>query len=300
MLSYFELIFLIPPLIVAAGSILVFSKKIKEEVMRAIWSGAISFGLVNIPVKVYSATNTKRLDLDMLDKDTLAPIRYARISTASDKEIPYENIVKGYKWGDDYVVLENEDFEKVAPEKSKTIDIIDFVDEDEIDSMYYDKPYFLEPDKTAGRSYALLREALKKSKRVAVAMYVFRNKQHVGIVKVSGNALVLNQIRFADEVRDAEDLNLPAEQAAKGKEVEMALALIDQLSSNEFRPENYKDTYTEELLKIIEQKQKGKPVKAAKGMAPKATEASDLMDLLKASLKKRREQRTTQSKSTKK
>jgi DNA end-binding protein Ku len=267
--------------------------------MRAIWSGAISFGLVNIPVKVYSATNQHRLDFDMLDKNDHSRIRYARISTGSEKEIPFEDIVKGYKWGDDYVIVDKEDFDKVSPEKSKTIDIVDFVEEEEIDSMYYEKPYFLEPDKTAARSYALLRDALKKSKKVGIAIFVFRNRQHIGVIKPSGNALVLNQIRYSDELRDPEDLNLPAEQAARGKELDMALALIEQSTSN-FDPSQYKDDYTEELLKIIEQKAQGKTVKAAKAKSPKATKPDDLMELLKASLKKRKDARAEKPKQDRK
>jgi DNA end-binding protein Ku len=258
--------------------------------MRAIWSGAISFGLVNIPVKVYSATNQHRLDLDMLDKKDHSPIRYARISTGTEKEIPFEDIVKGYKYGDEYVIVEKEDFDKVSPEKSKTIDIVDFVDEKDIDSMYYEKPYFLEPDKTSGRSYALLREAMKKSGKVGIAVFVFRNRQHIGVVKPSGDALILNQIRYADELRKPEDLNLP-QAAIKGKEIEMALALIEQ-SVSDFKPEQYKDEYTEELLKIIEQKAQGKTVKVGKAKTPTATKPDDLMELLKASLQKRKEART--------
>lgn len=264
-------------------------------VMRAIWSGAISFGLVNIPVKVYSATNQQRIDLDMLDKKDHSRIRYARISTGSEKEIPYEDIVKGYKWGDDYVVVEKEDFDKISPEKSKTIDIVDFVEEEEIDSMYYEKPYFLEPDKTASRSYALLRDALKKSKKVGIAIFVFRNRQHIGVVKPSGNALILNQIRYADELRNTEGLNLPGEQAVKGKEIDMALSLIEQSTSG-FDPSQYKDEYTEELLKLIEQKAEGKTIKAPKAKAPKPTKPDELMELLKASLKKRKEGRTSKPK----
>ncbi|MBA3900767.1 MAG: Ku protein [Bacteroidetes bacterium] len=263
--------------------------------MRAIWSGAINFGLVNIPVKVYSATNQHRLDLDMLDKKDHSRIRYARISTGSEKEIPFEDIVKGYKVGDEYVVVEKEDFEKVSPEKSKTIDIVDFIEEDDIDSMYYEKPYFLEPDKTAARPYALLRDALKKSKKVGIAIFVFRNKQHIGVIKPSGNALILNQIRYADELRSPDELNLPGEQAVKGKEIEMALALIEQ-STSDFDPSQYKDEYTAELLKLIEQKAQGKTVKSPKTKIQKPTKPDDLMELLKASLQKRKEARTSKPK----
>jgi DNA end-binding protein Ku len=267
--------------------------------MRAIWSGAINFGLVNIPVKVYSATQQNRLDLDMLDKTDLAPIRYARISTSTEKEIPFEEIVKGYKFEGEYVVVDKEDFEKVAPEKSKTIDIVNFIDASEIESMYYEKPYFLEPDKNAARPYALLREALKKSKKVGIAIFVFRNKQHIGVIKPSGNALILNQIRYSDELRNTEELNLPGEQTVKGKEIEMALALIEQTTSD-FNPGDYKDEYTEELLKLIEQKAKGKPLKIPKTKSVKATKPDQLMEMLKESLKKRKQSRTEMPKKDRK
>ena len=267
--------------------------------MRAIWSGAISFGLVNIPVKVYSATNSQKMDFDMLDKNDLSPIRYARISTGSDKEIPYEDIVKGYKWGDQYVVMEKEDFEKASPEKTKTIEIVDFVDESEVDSILYDKPYYLEPDKTAARAYALLRDALKKSKKVGIATFVFRNKEHIGVVKTSGKVVVLNQVRFADEIRNPEELNLPGTQTTKGKELEMALALIDQSTSN-FDLKKCKAEYSKALINIIEKKAKGKPIRSPKGKAPKTTNTSELMNMLKASLKKHKAQRQSQSEEAKK
>lgn len=255
--------------------------------MRAIWSGAINFGLVNIPVKLYSGTISNAIDFDMLDKHDNAPIRYARISTTSGKEIPYENIVKGYKYnGEDYIVITKEDFEKVNVEKTKTIDIVDFVKEVEIDSVYYEKPYFLEPDKSAAKSYALLREALLKSKKVGIALFVLRNKEHLGIIKPYGELIVLNQIRFEQELRKPDELNLPKLKEIKGKELEMALALIDQLTSK-FKPENYKDIYTDELMKMIEKKAKGEIVKP-QGKKRKAGEVKDLMTLLKASLKNTR------------
>ncbi|HET6243036.1 MAG: Ku protein [Bacteroidetes bacterium] len=261
--------------------------------MRAIWSGAISFGLVNIPVKVYSATESVKLDFDMLDKNDLSPIRYARISTGSDKEIPYQDIVKGYKWDDRYIIVENEDFEKASPEKTKTIEIVDFVDESEIDSILYEKPYYLEPDKTAQRPYALLRQALQKSKKVGIALFVFRNKQHIGVVKPSGDVVVLNQIRFTDQIRSTEELNLPMDKLSKGKELEMALALIEQ-SSSEFNPQKYKDEYSRALLEMIEKKAKGKPIKAGKAKQPKPTDNNQLMNMLKASLAKRKKERSQQ------
>lgn len=255
--------------------------------MRSIWSGAISFGLVNIPIKLYSATSDNSIDFDMLDSKDLSPIRYARISTGSGREVPYDEIVKGHKYqGGDYVIIEAKDFEKVNVAKTKTIDIVDFVDIEEIDTIYYEKPYYLEPDKSAGKSYYLLREALKKSKKVAVSLFVLRNKEHLAVLKPYKDIIVLNQLRFDSEIRKPNDLKLPDIQAPKGKELEMALALIEQLSS-EFDIAAYKDTYTEELQKLIEHKAEGKPIRA-KGKAPKPTQVHDLMSLLKASLKEKK------------
>jgi DNA end-binding protein Ku len=211
--------------------------------MRAIWTGALSFGLVNIPVRLYSATSGTGLEFDMLHKKDLSPIRYARVCRADGKEVPYEEIVKGYEYKKgDYVVLTDEDFKKAAPRRTKTVDIFDFVKEDEIDSVYFEKPYYLEPDKGAGKAYSLLREALKKSKKVGLAKFVLRNKEHLAVIKPFGKVVVLNQLRFNDEIRPPEGLDLPGEKVAKGKEIEIALALIDHLTSH-FKPEDYKDDY---------------------------------------------------------
>jgi DNA end-binding protein Ku len=251
--------------------------------MHAIWSGSITFGLVNIPVKLYSAITETQIDFDMLDKKDLSGIRYAKISKSTGREIPFEDIVKGYKYDDEhYVVINKEDFDKVSPEKTKTIEILDFVDDSEIQSIYYDKTYFLEPEKSAAKSYSLLKEALTKSNKVGVALFVLRNKQHLSIIKPFENIIVLNQLHFFSEVRDVKDMKVPPT-TIKDKELEMALALVDQLSGK-FDPQKYKDSYTDDLLKIIDQKSKGKSIKTE---APtKATpKVNDLMALLKESLK---------------
>jgi len=257
--------------------------------MRAIWTGALSFGLVNIPVRLYSATEEHALDLDMLHKDDLSPIRYARVCRADGKEIPYDDIVKGYEYHKgDYIILADEDFKRANARKTKTIDIVDFSKADEIDSVFYEKPYFLEPDKGAGKPYALLREAIKKSKKVGVARFVLRNREHLAVVKPFGNVLVLNQMRFFSELRKPEGLDLPAKStAAKGKELDMALALIDQLTGP-FKPEEYKDTYTAELKAVIAEKAKGKKPRK-KGKEPQPTEVTDLMAMLRKSLEKEKQ-----------
>src|ERR1700744_2622739 len=169
--------------------------------MRPIWTGAIGFGLVNIPVNLYSATKASSLDLDMLDKSDLANIHFKRVNENTGKEVPWENIVKGYKYEGEYVVLDPDDFERASPEKSKIIDISSFVKEDEIDSMYYETPYYLEPVKSGIKAYSLLREALAITNKVGVASFVLRTKESPVILKPSGNLLILNKIRFAEEIR---------------------------------------------------------------------------------------------------
>ena len=251
--------------------------------MRAIWSGAISFGLVNIPVRLYSAVGSNALNFDMLSKKDLSPIKYSRIAWSDGKEVPYKDIVKGYEIEKGrYIVLDKKDFESAAPEKTKTIDILDFVKEDEIDTIYFEKPYYLEPDKNATKPYALLREALKQSKKVGVAKFVLRNKENLAILKISGDTIILQQMRFHADIRDAEDLNLPAASSVTKKEVDTALKLIEQLTEK-FDPAQFTDTYTEALKKVIEAKAKGQPIKA-KGKEPAPTKVKDLMDTLIASI----------------
>jgi len=219
----------------------------------------------------------------MLRKGDLCPIKYLRVCEDDQKEVPYEEIVKGYEYTDgEYVVLTDEDFENANIEQTRAIDIIDFINEDEIDSRFFEKPYYLEPDKGGDKAYALLREALNKSGKVGVSSFVMRNRGHIGIVKPQDDALVLNQIRYADEIRDTKDLKLPASKNVREKEVELALTLIDQLSGK-FKPDKYKDTYVDDLKKIIGEKAKGRKPKA-KGKEPKPTKVIDMMTLLKKSL----------------
>lgn len=255
--------------------------------MRAIWSGTISFGLVTIPVRLFSGSESHSLDLDMLRKDDLCPVKYARVCRSDGKEIPYEDIVKGYEYSEgDYVVLEKEDFEKANVKKTKTIDIQDFVMESEVDTIFYEKPYYLEPDKGGDKPYALLREALKKTKKIGIASFVLRNREHIAVIKPYGNLILLNQLRYHDEIRDTGELNLPEAKLVKDKELKMAMSLIDQTTAK-FKPEEYEDTYIEDLKKIIEAKAKGKKPKV-KGKAPKKTNVVDMMTLLKKSLEEKK------------
>jgi DNA end-binding protein Ku len=252
--------------------------------MRALWSGSLSFGLINIPVRIYSATEDRGLNFDMLHKQDLSPIRYARICKADGKEIPYQDIVKGYEYQEgDYVVLVEEDFKRASVKKTKTIEIIDFVDEKEIDPIYYEKPYYLEPGKGADKAYVLLRESFKKSKKVAIARFVFHHREHIGALKAYGNLLMLDQLRYESEIRKPTELNIPESVKTSPQEVTMALKLIEQLTAH-FHPKQYHDTYTDELKKIIEEKAKGKKHRAPKGKEPKITEMKDIMHMLKRSL----------------
>jgi DNA end-binding protein Ku len=251
--------------------------------MRPIWTGAIGFGLVNIPVKIYSATETSSLSLDMLDKKDHSNIQYKRVNKSTGKEVTWENIVKGYKMpNDEYVILSDKDFQSASAKKSKVIEITEFVDEEEIETVYYETPYYLEPDKSGERAYALLREALNKSKKVGIATFVLRNKQLLAVLKGSSKVIILNRIRFEEEIRKPEDLKLPAKAEVKANELKMATTLIDQLSGK-FDIKKYKDTYTDELMRVIKAKAKGVKVKEPK-LKVVHTRTQDLMEQLKASL----------------
>lgn len=253
---------------------------------RAMWKGAITFGLVNIPVRMYTATEEHELSFTLLHKKDLSQIRYARICQTEGKEVPWSEIVKGYEYeSGHFVVMTDEDFEKANPKKNKSLEIVNFVEESDIDSVYYVKPYFLEPDKNAENAYSLLREALKKSKKVGIARYVLRNKEHLAVVKLHGDVIILNEMRYADELRLPEDLKIPAASKASVKEVGVAVQLINQLTVP-FKPEKYKDSYTEEIKQVVRKKSKGKLVHV-KAEPVKSSKVSDIMSLLKASLEEK-------------
>ncbi|HYC40409.1 MAG TPA: Ku protein [Chitinophagaceae bacterium] len=249
--------------------------------MRAIWSGAIGFGLVNIPVKLYSAVQPSELNLDMLDKKDHANIKFQRINANTGKEVPWNNIVRGYKMEDQYVVLSPDDFEKASPEKTKLIEISEFVDGSEIDSIYYETPYYLQPEKQGVKAYNLLRDALKKTGKVGLGTFVLRNRESLVIIKPLGDILALNKIRFAEEVRDPKQVDVPDSKIA-APELKMAVQLIDQLSSD-FDIKKYKDTYSDKLMQLIKAKAKGKKVPAPK-LRVVHSRSQDLMSQLKASL----------------
>lgn len=250
--------------------------------MRPIWTGTISFGLINIPVKLFSAVQESSIDLDMLDSKDQAKIKFKRVNENTGKEVAYAEIVKGFKLESGYVILEDEDFEAADAVKTKMIEIINFVDEREIDSLYYEQPYYLEPEKTAMNAYALLRDALESSGKVGVTTFVLRNKEGLAILKPYKNVIVLNRIRFSQEIKDPSELKLPPLSKTKTKEMDMADKLVEQLTEK-FDIANYKDTYTEKLLKRIKEKSKGKKIVAPK-MEVAHKQSDNLMDMLKASL----------------
>lgn len=256
--------------------------------MKAIWKGSISFGLVNIPIKLYSGTQTHRIELDMVRQKDKCQIQYVRVCKKDGKEVPWEDIAKGYrKENGDYIIIDKSDFEKISPEKTQTIDIFEFIKEDEIPSKYLEKPYIIEPEKSAKKVYALLRDALKKSGKVGLCKFVMRTTQHLGILKVEEDAILLIQIRFNDELRDPDEAGLiPKDITISKKELDMAMSIIDQLTDT-FDPSKYKDTYKADLIKMIKEKSKAKPGKepAKTTRRRKTPEAKDdLLDQLKASL----------------
>ncbi|WP_185288534.1 Ku protein [Chryseobacterium lactis] len=252
--------------------------------MKAIWNGAIGFGLVNIPVKIYSATETSKLDLDMLDKSDFSNIRFKRVNENTGKEVKWENIVKGYLMDDKYIILDEEDYEAASPEKTKILSIDQFVKEAEVDSIYFETPYYLEPQKNGESAYRLLLKALEETQMVGVGTFVLRESETIGMIRpYNDDILVLNRLRFNQEIRHYSDLKIPAHKAPKPAELKMAINLIEQLSQN-FDPAMYKDTYSEDLMKIIKKKAKGKVLKTTKAPPVKEGKVIDLMAQLKASL----------------
>lgn len=253
---------------------------------RAIWSGAIAFGLINIPVKLFSATQEHELSFNQLRKTDMSRIKYLRVAANDGQEVPYEDIVKGYEIEDGvFVIIDEEDLKKASPKKTQSIEILTFVNESEIDSVYFEKPYYTAPEKNAARAYTLLREALKKSKKVAVCKFILRTKENLAILKPDGDELILNQIRFQSEIRERDNLNLPGADAMNEKEMDLALNLVDQLTEP-FKPDQYRDTFTDEIKQIIQQKAQGIDITAALAAKPEPTDDSDLLKILQASIEK--------------
>jgi DNA end-binding protein Ku len=253
--------------------------------MRSIWSGSISFGLVNIPVKLGSAVESgSDLSFDMLSKKDMAPIRYARIDTETGKEVAWKDIVKGYEYAKGkYVVVTDEDFAKASPEKSKSIDIIQFVKEEEIDPIYYEKPYYITPAKGAEKSYHLLLQALEESGTVGLAEFMLRNRMHICAIKPHNGVLLINQLRYDEEIREAPEVPSAKSEKISPKEVQLAVKLIEQLTEK-FDPKAFKDTYVSELKKVIKAKAAGKQIRIVDEPKKPTGAVKDLMEVLKASL----------------
>jgi DNA end-binding protein Ku len=254
---------------------------------RAIWSGSISFGLLNVPVKLYSAVARRNIALREIRESDSARIKHRRVAEGTDEEVPYDEIIKAYEiTPGQYVPISKEEMSSMAPEKTRAIDVQDFVDLDEIDPIYFDSPYYLGPADGAEKAYSLLAAAMKASGKVAIARFVFRNKEHLAAIRTSGGVLTLTTMRFADEVVPASELEevLPdkAPKVAK-KEQEMAEQLIESLSAD-FDPDAYRDEYREQLLGLIERKAEGKEIVASESEAPQATKAPDLMAALEQSI----------------
>lgn len=250
--------------------------------MRSIWKGSIGFGLVSIPVKLYSAVQTSSLDFDMLDSRDHSRIRYQRVNEHTHKEVPYDKIVKGYKLNDEYVIVDEHDFEEAAPEKSRIIEIQSFVDIADVDPMFYETSYYTEPDTKNNKAYALLSQALVKSKKAGLARFVLRNTESLCIVHPVKKILVVTRIRFAQEIRSTDELSIANVEISK-KELDMGLALIDQYAEK-FDVSKFKDEYNDELLTIIKAKSKGKRAIVKKLKPAKAT-GDNLYEQLMESLK---------------
>jgi DNA end-binding protein Ku len=255
---------------------------------RAIWSGSISFGLLNVPVKLYSAVSKKQISFRELRESDGSRIRHKRVAEADGEEVEYDDIVKGYEIApEEYVVITRDELEEIDPKKTRAVEIQDFVDLDEIDPILFNQPYYLGPDKGAERAYSLLVKAMDDSRKVAIARFVLRNKEHLAAVRPMNGVLTLATMRFADEVVPPEEVadgfdDAEAEKPQK-RELDMAKALIDSLSSD-FDHDSYRDEYREELLSLIERKAKGETVSGPASEAPQPTKAPDLMAALEESL----------------
>ena len=254
--------------------------------MRAIWKGSVGFGLVNIPVKLYSATQQSSLDLDMVDRRDMGKVRFKRINENTGAELTMENIGKAYMYNGGYILLEEEDFEAAMPEKSKVITINNFVKEEEINTIYFENSYYLEPEKSGERAYALLREAMAKSGKVGLAQFVLRTSETLSVLKPMNDVLVLSKIRFAEEIRSIEELKLPPHSVVKPDELKMALSLVNQYTEP-FSIEKYKDEYAAALLKVIEERASGKKAKIRK-LTVTYKNTDNLIDQLKASLARKK------------
>jgi DNA end-binding protein Ku len=251
---------------------------------RAIWTGSLSFGLVNIPIEVHTAVRDHRPHFRMLHATDRSPINFERVCQKDGKSVAWGDIVKGYEYEKGrFVVLEKEDFEAAALETTRRIDVLDFVEADAIDDRYFDKPYYLTAKKGGEVAYALLREAMNESGRIGIAKFIMRETQHLAAVEGIGDALVLSTLRFADELVDARSLSFPSGKNLKKSELTLAKTLVDNLAA-EWDPDKYKEDYQENLMRVIQAKMKGKEAKLVADERPRDSNVIDLMERLRESL----------------
>ena len=252
---------------------------------RSMWKGAIAFGLVNIPIELYGAVRDHRPKFRLLHAKDEAPVKYERVCQTEGKPVAWEDLVKGYEYAKgQFVVLTKDDFKTAALEKTKTIDILDFVDPKEIDERYFETPYYLQAGKGSERAYALLREAIRESGKIGIAKIILRDAQHLAAVEAIGDALVLTMMRFADELADLKEFNFPHKAEIRPAELKMAQQLIDNLTSK-WDPGKYTDEYKENLMRVINAKLKGRRPKLQEmDTTPQGAEVVDLMARLRASL----------------
>ena len=266
---------------------------------RALWKGALSFGLVSIPIELHTAVRDSRPRFRMLHARDQSPIRFQRVCERDGKPVAWEDLVKGYEYEKGrFVVLTKADFQTAALEKSRTVDILDFVKAEEIDDRFFETPYYLLPGKGGDRAYALLREAIRKSGRIGIAKFILRESQHLAAVEVIGDALVLSVMRFADELVDESTFTFPSATAVRAQELEMARMLVDNLASS-WKPSKYTDDYRENLMKVIRAKMKGKTARLEAPEERQSAEVVDLMERLRRSLEGGGG-RSTRTRSTKK
>lgn len=257
---------------------------------RAIWKGAVSFGMVNIPIKLYTATEEKDVSFNLLHKKDGVRIKQQRYCPEDDAVIEWNDVARGYEIGpDEYVIMEPEDFEKVPVDSTHAIEITDFVPAGQIDPIYYQKTYYLEPDKTGGKPFALLREVLKDSKLIALAKVTLRQKEQLCTLRVYDNTIAMETMLYADEIRATEDLELPEDIEIGERELTMAKSLVEMLTGD-FEPDKYHDNYREALLELIERKAEGQEIKRPKPVAGKVT---DLMEALRASVENARKEKAS-------
>jgi DNA end-binding protein Ku len=253
--------------------------------MRAIWKGSLSFGLVNIPIALYPATRTEELKFRQLRKSDHSLINYKRVAEADGKEVPWEQIVKGYEYEKGrFVVLDEKDFESVDVTSTQSVEIVRFVKLEEVNPIFFHKPYFMEPDKGGDKAYVLLREALRDTGKIAIAKVVIKTRQHLAAVKPQEKGLMLELMHFADELVDVDEFNLPKTEAIGKKELQMAETLIDSMTEK-WNPEEFADDYRQALEKLIEEKiEKGDQMQPKALRRPKATNVIDLVSVLQKSL----------------